>query len=584
MVAALPRGAAARKQLQAPGASNELLRACVRAAQAAAAERGRVAASPAGRLLASPWGLPVLERAGDASVLLCGRTLLAAVRLWKATHAGAAAAGVGGGGGGNGNGGATPAARPALLMRMGSSASRGSASPAAARMATAAAAATQGGGDDGAPEVVAVEAACAVAGLLSDWLRARAAEVAPPDGPPGAGEEWGEGRGPAGRAGGEVTQCLCACLLLLLQEVPEAAGAIEEEDGQAGPAGPAGARPQLQLALLDVLPGLCSAAAAAAAAAAPGGGDADSGSDAGAISGGGGGAHRAAVLQLLIEVLQRQLAPPQWLPLVGAHLALVPMLERACGGDGGGEGSSGGADAEAGAVRVSALELLLAVASVPEGALQLFQQGALPAVLGAARRLLAPGGGGLLAPDGGGGGGDVAMARAGPGSGGGGGGGGSSGAGPLVPGTLGAYRYASPAGASGPGGGGAAWAPPHQQWCVLLSVAEAALRHLSRCVPVAEPAVAFVVAIEPRAALALQALLQQLPAPRGSGGGGGEQGAGQLAVQLACLLEAERVLAVLCLLAQHTGAWQVARPGAVAAFRAAAAGVLEFAARPSMER
>ncbi|GBF97595.1 hypothetical protein Rsub_10731 [Raphidocelis subcapitata] len=553
MVTSLPRDPSALKQLRAPGAADELLRCCVRAARAAAAEHERLLASPGSRLLICPWGLPVLGRASTEALLLCARTLLAGVRLWKGTHA---AGGAAGGGGGGGGGAAPPAARPALLTRMGSSAAsrsqgsrdaaRSSASAAAAAAAALAAAGRgSGGGAGDAPELVAMAAAQAVATLLAGWLRGRAAEGSGPD-----------------AAGDEVTECLCTCLLLLLQEAPEAEGAVEEETGAAGGGGggegASVSRAELQLALLDVLPNLCSAcAAAAAAAAATNGGAAERRAPAAAAATA---THRAAVLQLLMEVLTRQLAPQQWLPHVGAHLSLVPMLRAAARGAGAGAGA-GAAGQGAEVCAVSALEVLLAVARVPEGALQLFQQGALPAVLDAARDLLSPRGGGLLGAE--------AVA---------GGGEGGDGGGRAVPGTLGAYHYLGPA----TPGGAAGWAAGHQQWCVLLSLAAAAVRNLSCFVPVAEPAVALAVAAEPRLALSLQLFTQQLP-PRGGGGGSGGAAA-EAGAQLACLLEAERGLALLCLVAQHPGAWQLARPGAPAAFRAAAAGVLEFAARPSMER
>jgi hypothetical protein len=588
MVACLPRNAGARKQLAAPGAGNDLLRSCVKvsclregggrrptaslagacihlpaltacnsperptqtpvfstsqpttaqqATQSAAAEYQRLTASPASRLLIAPWALPILGRASSEAVLLCARTLLAAVRLWKATHARAGAAGSAAAASGAAP---APAARPALLMRMGSSASRTVGPPGRAGAAAAA-----GSSGDDAPELAAMQGAQHVASLLADWLRSRAAADGPGRQRP---EAW---------AADEVTQCLCTCLLLLLQETPEAAGAVEEPTtGGEGGGGTRGDRSGLQLALLDVLPVLCAACAAAAAAK---GGD-HSGGDRD-------GAQRAAVLQLLIEILQRQLAPPQWLPHVGAHLALVPMLRTTCWA-----ASTGSGGQEAEVCHISVLELLLCVSTVPEGALQLFQQGALPALMDCARDLLDPSGGGLLGPeavgpDGSSGGGDVAM-----------GGGGASAGGPAVPGTLGAYRQ------GGAGGGGAgAWSPEHQQWCVLLGLAGTMLRHLSRFVPVSEAAVSLMVAVEPRVVLAMQLMLQQLPQHRGGGSSGGGD-AGALQVQLATLLEAERSLALLCLLAQHAGAWQVARPGALAMFRAAAAGVVEFAARPSIER
>jgi hypothetical protein len=235
---------------------------------------------------------------------------------------------------------------------------------------------------------------------------------------------------------------------------------------------------------------------------------------------------------------------------------------------------------------VGVLELLLCVTRAPDGALQLFHQGALPALLDCARHLLAPPGGGLLgtsavggdaAPEGAAGRRGAAAAAP-P----------AQGGSVPLPGTLGAYL--APASGAGGGGaaGGVAWAPVHQQWCVLLSLAATTLDSLSRFVPVAEPAVALMIAVEPRVVLSLQLLLQQLPHHRGGDGGGDGSGGGgsgaPLQVQLASLLEAERSLALLCLLAQHAGAWQLARPGSLAGFRAAAAGVLEFAARPSLER
>jgi hypothetical protein len=66
--------------------------------------------------------------------------------------------------------------------------------------------------------------------------------------------------------------------------------------------------------------------------------------------------------------------------------------------------------------------------------------------------------------------------------------------------------------------------------------------------------------------------------------GGGHSREVPLLLTLANLLEAERALFLLGFMVPHIGVWQLQRPGSLAAFRAAAARLVEFVAAPSLDR
>ncbi|WIA13954.1 hypothetical protein OEZ85_002523 [Tetradesmus obliquus] len=71
----------------------------------------------------------------------------------------------------------------------------------------------------------------------------------------------------------------------------------------------------------------------------------------------------------------------------------------------------------------------------------------------------------------------------------------------------------------------------------------------------------------------------------GSGAGGlGYSRDAPLLLTLANLLEAERAMYLLGFMVPHIGVWQLQRPGSLAAFRAAAARLVEFVAAPSLDR
>ncbi|KAF8066207.1 LIP1P [Scenedesmus sp. PABB004] len=341
---------------------------------------------------------------------------------------------------------------------------------------------------------------------------------------------------------------------------------------------------ELEASLLDLLPVLCKACAAAV----------DQQQHQGALPGGGPGApardaYAAALLQLLIEVLSHQLPSSLWLAPVAQQLALVPMVAAAAaragaagyglhaggGGpppppdgaappDGGAEpgGGAAAAAAERGAAAAAAaaaagaavtdtsvLELALAVAQAPDGALALWQQGLLPVLLAFTRRLMhSDAGTGLL---------DAAC--------------------------LGLVGPSAAAGGAGLGLGGARSCPARSPCRARAAQAAAP--------PPARPPRWAAAARCPAAAGGVLALAW---GPRsdlgagggalGAGGGGGVGKAPPLQLGLANLLEAERALYLLRFMTPHIGEWQLQRPGSLAAFRAAAAQLVELVAAPSLDR
>lgn len=323
-------------------------------------------------------------------------------------------------------------------------------------------------------------------------------------------------------------------------------------------------------------------------------------------------------------------------PLSGAP-AVQPAASQAAAA------AAAAAAAGAAVTDISVLELTLAVAQVPEGALQLWQQGLVPVLAAYCRQLMhTEHSTGLL---------DVAsLGFVGPSS-------DSYGPGLGLSGfelsaqlevslsTLGAYMSLvdSAAGSSvqtvkglpavpggigargGAGGGsggvtGCMWSPRHQQWCLLLGLLSTLLQQLSKATAVEDIAMQLLVAVEPRLLLAVQ--LQnssgsgsiheshshsgasghsgQLPGHHHSGAfalawgpqsgfGSGRLGhAGHteapLLITLANLLEAEKSLFLLKFMVPHLGVWQLQRPGSLAAFRTAAARLVEFVAAPSLNR
>jgi hypothetical protein len=158
---------------------------------------------------------------------------------------------------------------------------------------------------------------------------------------------------------------------------------------------------------------------------------------------------------------------------------------------------------------------------------------------------------------------------------------------------------------------------------LLLGLLSTLLQQLSRSTAVEDIAMQLLVAAEPRLLLAVQlqscsrisstsqgsgasGLAQgQLPGqPHGvltlawgpgsgfgtSGGLGSGVSSGSyssreapLLLTLANLLEAERAMYLLGFMVPHIGVWQLQRPGSLAAFRAAAARLVEFVAAPSLD-
>lgn len=263
-----------------------------------------------------------------------------------------------------------------------------------------------------------------------------------------------------------------------------------------------------------------------------------------------------------------------------------------------------------------------AVAEVPEGALQLWQQGILPVLVAFCRQLLhGPDQSGLL--------GAAALGYVGPDA--------SilSASGPAAAAapagfppqsgvsvnTMGAY-----AGVPGPGGGSAdsnssgdvrvVPSPRHQQWCMLLSVWASVLQQLSRTVHVQQAAMEFLTAAEPRLQLAVGLLSSSYhmavssssssqarldaehdPASRalvlamtGFTPDGLKPGMGRgsavapVLLTLSNLKEAEGSLFLLKFMVHSVGDWELQRPGSLASFRSAAASFIEFVATPSLER
>lgn len=526
-------------------------------------EHHAATSAPSAALLARLWALPFLLKCSSEAVLLSTRTLLVAVRMWKAAQ-------------GHVVGSSLVIARPALLVKhssrgsgavMSGSRSRGAGPGGNDDLAGKRGANGVQGGNTGGRGVAVVTDVCTqCAGLLSGWLRSEAA------GGTGAASKDGETRSNSTsteHSGDgvvcvlensiEVVECLATAMLLLLQELPE----------QSAPE--AVARPELQLALLDLIPVLCRACMLQA------------------MQQQQQQAQRAAIAQLLIELLQHQLQPQQWLPLLSQNLALVPLLQAAAARvtsimsspgsataktpsavqklimpttDDNGVSSAAAGDTvmpdlpassaeETEVADISLLELALTIARQAEGALMLFQQNLAPTLVSYLRRLLHPTGGGLLMVLDAGQSDTVTAA-----------GGGPSASTELWFATLGAY-------AAGPGSTQTAvWTAVHQQWCVMLSFAGVFLTHLSRYMKVEHHAMDLLIVTEPRLLLAVQ---PQAATP-------------EQPLTLAGLLEAERSLFLLSFMAQHSGAWQLVRPGSLATFRAAVASFLEFVARPSQTR
>lgn len=493
----------------------------------------QLVAGPGNALLAVPWGCGALETAAASALRLSASALLAVVRSWKlhqgqlaaaargaAAAAAAAGAGAGAALGGFGAGLLSRMAGRGMLPKKGSI---GSGSGRRVSMGDAAAQQQRGARPPDAAGVGLLAACTACARLLAGWLRS--------EGAPGS-------RGAAGGSYEEVVECVATSLLLLLQEVPS---------GWLGPRGQDQGS-ELQRALLELLAGLCRAGGATGVGAA----------DAGAAPP----ALRAAVLQLLIHLVSTELAPDEWLPAVSAHLALPQLLAAAATRaaaavslqampaamtvDGAAAAATAPASpaeaAEQAVSDLSLLELALAVASVPSGALMLVQQGGLGAVGDYMRALLLEGG--SLSPE----------------------------AAVSASDSAGAYAVGAPTAAAAGGGGalgGAAavvWAPAHQQWCVLMGVASALLQQAGGALEVGGAAVQLLSSCEQRLMLALSL-------PEGSPG---------QPLTLAALVEAERALALLEQMAGHAGRWQVELPASLGSMRAAVAAIITYAARPSL--
>jgi hypothetical protein len=647
---------------------------------AAAVALGSTEAAP---LVLCPWGLTFAAYTSSADLLLSCRVLMLSVCTWKAAAAKAELAAVSSSGNGSG-GSKRSAGRPVLMARNLNSHAAGSKQqqqqPSAKGLSTVVEEADGALADAGT--AMALSAQCAA--LLSQWLRGtggdslRQASKLMVAGGGGAAAYAAAGGAAAATFEQyiEVVECLSTVLLMLLQALPTqqaraaassaaaAAAAAGSSGGDRSPIARAGsstvsraaavaaaaavngsaaavvaaATPgelsQLETALLDVLPALADASAIAIS---------QEGGGSGAGAGGAGSttaveareSYAAPMLQLLIEILQHQLPHELWLGTVSQHLALVPMLgvvaSRASSTDGGsGEDSAAAAAAAAVSVTdISVLELVRAVAAAPDGAMQLWQQGVLPVLVGFCRQLLHARDrhSGLLDASALGMVGPNADAAAGLG-------GELSAAAAASLATLGAYTTAASSGSGGgssssstaqqqpaAGDGGIVWAPRHQQWCLLLELWGVLLQQLSRNVDVTATAVELLVAAEPRLLLAVQlqgsndgvrdssgtggaAARQQHDGRGGASSSGpgaldflsafGANGASAAAASaqaaaaarltLGNLLEAERSLRLLRFMVGHLGEWQLQRPGSLAAFRAAAASLVEFCARPSTDR
>uniref|UniRef100_A0A383VTA8 Uncharacterized protein n=1 Tax=Tetradesmus obliquus TaxID=3088 RepID=A0A383VTA8_TETOB len=721
LFASMSRYAPARQELMSTATARELLSSSLQAVDKALQETCHLSSGPAARLLAVPWGLPFIGHASSTALLLAARSMLLSVRVWKVAAASEAAAAAAAGGG-------RPVGRPVLMARALNQQQQqliGAAAGAGGVKALPAAAGAFGGSSSSSQsgDAAALAACAKCAGLLSRWLRGR------------GGDSLTEAAAAAGAVSGavaadvEVVECLSTSLLLMLQALPgqtlKAAAAARKGSSSSSPAAAKqqsaaaageGMTPaellELEAALLDLLPVLCKACAMAVDQQQQQGEQGPAGGAAAAAGAGGVSASRqayaAAMLQLLIEILQHQLPPATWLSAVSQQLALVPMLAAAAARAGnsgfvttaaaldaaappvgriaaaqpngvdpsssraaaGSSSSSATAAAAAAAERgaaaataaaaagaavtdISVLELALSVAQAPEGSLQLWQQGLLPVLVAYCRQIMhtqqATGlldvaslgfvgpGSGVYGSAAGFGGYDLSplmevslstlgayMSLSGSSS------GGSSSSSvqtvrglPAAPGGLPAGSAAAAAAASA--GAGCIWSPRHQQWCLLLGLLSTLLQQLSRSTAVEDIAMQLLVAAEPRLLLAVQ--LQScgrssssssnqgagfnssgqgaLPSqPHGvltlawgpeSGFGGGSglgSGAGGLGysreaplpLTLANLLEAERAMYLLGFMVPHIGVWQLQRPGSLAAFRAAAARLVEFVAAPSQDR
>lgn len=640
----------------------------------------QLSTSQAAPLLGAPWGLHFIAHASSSALLTTSRALLQALRFWKAatvmSGGGAAAAA--------GSGGATPGSahssrvRPVLMARtLNHQGSFGDKQQSPQHQA--------GGGSKGsAASLSATIKSCAgSASILSRWLRGAGGDSL-------ANAALSTATGAAAAVMEEhveTIECLGTSLLLMLQAMPaqqlaaaRSAGAAAAAAARTSPRGvslgrsstaaldaaSAAASPaellELEAALMELLPPLCKACATAvsqqqtaatmaAAYAGPTPPPAAAGSAAELQAKQ---AYVAVMLQLLIEILRHQLPPEMWLQPVSRHLELVHMLTAvaarantlgplppappadaaAAGSTAAGYSGSDAATAAAAAVGVtdiSVLELLQAVAEVPEGALQLWQQGVLPVLIGFCRQLLhGPNQSGLL--------GASALGYA---------------SGPLESsGTLAGLSSSSSAAASDGVGSflqqqsavlvstvgaymttadasglssnsssidaAVLWSARHQQWCLLLGLWVSVLQQLSRSVHVADTAMEFLTAAEPRLQLAVQLLSSNYSSSRAKGGlaaaagdgadhdtpasralvltmtgfmpdglkPGARQGSGDAAVllTLGSLLEAERSLQLLRFMVNSLGDWELQRPGSLANFRSAAASLIEFVAGPSLDR
>jgi hypothetical protein len=304
------------------------------------------------------------------------------------------------------------------------------------------------------------------------------------------------------------------------------------------------------------------------------------------------------------------------------------------------------AAAAAAVTDISVLELSMTVAQVPEGALQLWQQGLLPVLVSYCRQLLRSTQGSLGLLD------VAALGQVGQDS--------SQLVGSLVPAavpaaagasapevpasmavsvsTAGAYAaveaFSTISGGSSLQavagvGGSYVWTHSHQQWCLLLGLLSTLLQQLSRVVKpgtVEDVAMQLLIAAEPRLLLAIQLSccrswsssgrqeqLQQQQQQQQQGplstahqgsrildiawgvtgaqpvcGVTAQQGLagdpGVVVLTLANLLEAQRALFFVNFMAPHLGIWELQRPGSVTSFRAAAASLIEFVAAPSLQR
>jgi len=649
----------------------------LQAVERALSEAVQLSTSQAAPLLSAPWGLHFIAHASSSALLLSSRALLQAVRVWKAASAMAGAAGLASGSGNGGRG------RPVLMARVLNHQSSWKEKQQQQQQGGKAGGSAGTTGNSSSNTVSATILMCGrSASILSQWIK----------GPGGNSLAAAAGAAAVGTAAAvqeehvETIECLGTSLLLMLQSLPaqhlaaareaaaasaarpsspspskRAAAMARAAQGAAADAAAAAARPaellELEAALVELLPGLCKACAtavsqqqdAAAAAAAHGALPAAAGTAAELQARQ---AYVAVMLQLLIEILRHQLPSALWLAPVSRHLDLVPMLTAvaaranslgplpppppvgvaAAGSAAAGYSSSDAAAAAAAAVGVtdiSVLELLQAVAEVQEGALQLWQQGVLPVLIGFCRQLLhGPDQSGLLGaaalgiigPDAsiltGANGGSASLAAAAAAAGDG------SPQSAVTLSTVGAYVAAG--GSSGSSGSGSStdmsmiWSARHQQWCLLLALWSSVMQQLSRTVRVSDIAMAFLTAAEPRLQLAVQlhsSYYHSLHSSSGSKGvGGGDPdhdtpasralvlaiggtldrlapGSGQgsasssaVLLTLGNLLEAERALLLLKFMVNDVGDWELQRPGSLAGFRSAAASLIEFVALPSLER